>query len=126
MSLVKSRETSGNRIEDPICSASLKSSQRKRELTNQLRQRTFLRSLAGKVGHRVETNIIVASPQAVERIQSADRVVPLENADPLVEVGQANPGSEPAHPSTDDDRIVLGIQHDAADLERDPKEQSDA
>ena len=66
------------------------------QLPQQPRERAGLRALGRDVGERVQADVVVAAAEAIERIQPADRVVPLENADPLVVVRQPNPGRQPA------------------------------
>ncbi|EMI20626.1 hypothetical protein RMSM_02431 [Rhodopirellula maiorica SM1] len=57
----------------------------------------------------MQPDIVIATAHAVERIESTDGVMPLENADALIEVGQANAGGKPTHSRADDDRIVQRV-----------------
>ncbi len=79
----------------------------KSELANQLCQRALFRSLASKVGHRVQSDVVVTPAHAIKRIQAADRVMTFENTDPLIKVGQSDAGSQAAHSRADDDRVVF-------------------
>ena len=64
----------------------------------------------------MEADIVVAAAHAVERIQTADGVVTLENADPLIKVRKTDSSGQAAHAGTNDDRVVLGGH---ASLQRD-------
>ncbi len=85
---------------------SAKSSQRNPQLPQQPGQRARFVPLGREVGHGVQADVVVAAAEPVERVQPADRVVPLEHADALVVVGQANAGRQPRHAGADDDRVV--------------------
>ena len=78
------------------------------QLPQQPGERAGLRALGREVGERVQADVVVAAAQAIERVQPADRVVPLENADALVVIRQPNPGGQPGHPRADDDGVVHG------------------
>ena len=69
-------------------------------------QRAAFGSFGSEVGQRVQSDVVVAAPEPIERIQPANRIVAFENADALVEVGQANAGSQPRHACANDQRIV--------------------
>ena len=58
-------------------------------------------------GDRVLVKVELAAAQAIERVQTTDRVVLLQDTDALIKVRQPDPGRQPAHPSTDNDRVVL-------------------
>jgi hypothetical protein len=75
-------------------------------LPQQPGERAGLGALGCEVGDCVQTNVIIAAAQAIKGVQPADRGVPLENADSLVVIGQANPSRQPRHAGPDDDRIV--------------------
>ncbi len=67
---------------------------RESQLPQQPGERAGLRALGRKVGERVQADVVIAAAEAIERVQPADRVVPLEDADTLVVVRQPNPGRE--------------------------------
>ena len=52
-------------------------------------ERTAMRALGGEIGHRVQPNVIRATALPIERIQTANRAVPLQNANALTEMGKA-------------------------------------
>ncbi len=79
----------------------------KSQLANQLCQRSLFGTLAGKVGHRVQPDVVVTTAHAIKRIQAADGVMTFENTDPLIKVGQPDAGSQAAHSRADDDRVVF-------------------
>ena len=54
----------------------------------------------------METDVVVASVHAIERIQAADGVVAFENANFLVVVGEPNARRQTRHASADDDGVV--------------------
>jgi hypothetical protein len=67
----------------------------KAELAKQPCQRAFAGPLGREVGHRVQPDVEVATAEPIERVQAPNGRVPLEDADPLVEVRQTNAGGQP-------------------------------
>jgi len=78
------------------------------QLLKQPRQGAFFGALGGDVGDGVQADVVVAAAEPVERVQPADRGVAFENANALVEIGQANARRQARHACTDDDRVVHG------------------
>ena len=54
----------------------------------------------------VQTDVVVAIAQPVERVQPADRRVPLENDDALLVMRQAYARRQPRQPGSDDNGVV--------------------
>ena len=71
-----------------------------------LAERAVSLALLRVIGHRVQADVVVAAAKTVKRVQSADRVVPLQDADPLIEVCQTDSGRKPRHARADDDGVV--------------------
>ena len=57
----------------------------------------------------MEPDVKVPPPLAVERVESPDAAVAFQDTDAPVEMGQPDPGGQPRHASTDDDRVVHGF-----------------
>ena len=87
------------------------------ELLEQLGQRTGLRPGSGIVRDRVQTDVVVPPAKPVERVQAADRRMPLDDADRLLVVGQPDPGGEAGHAGTDDESVVTQGIVECADRE---------
>ena len=62
--------------------------------------------LSARVGDRVQPDVEGPAALPVERVQPADGAVPLQNADPLAEMRQADARRQPRHARADDDRVV--------------------
>src|SRR5205814_1418159 len=69
-------------------------------------QGAFLRALRRIVRDGVQSDVVIAAPETIERIQAADRIVPLQNADPLLVIGQADASRQTGETGADDDRVV--------------------
>ena len=76
------------------------------QLSQQFAERPGLRAGCGVVRDRVQSDIVIAFAEPVERVQSADRPMLLDAANLLVEVSQPRPGGEPRESRTNDDRVV--------------------
>ena len=78
------------------------------KLAQQPGQRPGARAFGSEVGQGVQSDVEGAAALPVEGVQPADGAVPLQDADALAEVGQANAGRQPGHAGPDDDRVVHG------------------
>ena len=54
------------------------------------------------IGHGMEADVELVSAQAVERVESSYPVMPFDDADLLVIVGQSDAGGKTGHSGTDD------------------------
>src|SRR5262249_15994185 len=84
---------------------------RKAELPQQPGQWPLLGTLGREIRDGVEAHVVVATAEAIKRVQPANRGVPLEDADSLLVVCQSNPGGQTRHASADDDRVVAQAWH---------------
>jgi hypothetical protein len=94
---------SGKNDRGPALRTQVKVFPLKAELPENFIQRPFFSPRRSVIGNRVQTDIMIPSPQTVEGIQPANRRVPFQNADAFPEIGQADSSSQPRHASTNDD-----------------------
>ena len=81
------------------------------ELAEQFAQGRAFHAGWHEVRHGVQADVVFPAGEAVKAVQPARRVVPLEDADPLAEMGQSDAGGETGHARTDDDDVVVGVFH---------------
>ena len=75
----------------------------------------------------MQPNIVVAMIHPVERVQSTNCGVSLEDADLLIVIGQSDPGGEPRHSRSDNDRVVhVGCDHRLLEAWDDEKSKNSA
>ena len=69
-----------------------------------------------EIGHRMQPDVELPAGDAVEAVQPAHGVVPLEDAHPLAEVGQPDASRQPGKPRPNDRNVVVrpGVQRFAA------------
>ena len=78
-----------------------------RELPEQFAQGSCARPGCGEICDGVESDVVVAFSQPVERIQPADSIVSFEQADRLFKVSEADARGQPGQTGTDDDSVVF-------------------
>jgi hypothetical protein len=78
------------------------------QLPQQSGEWAALGAFGGDVGEGMQADIVVAAAQAVEGIETADRVVPLDDAHPLIVVGEPDARRQTAHAAADDEGVVHG------------------
>src|SRR5262245_1173941 len=81
---------------------------RKAQLPQKPYERAFLGAFRGEIRYCMQSDVIVAPPQAIERVQAADRVVPLEDADSLLVVGESDARRETREAGADDNCVIHG------------------
>ena len=60
-----------------------------------------------EIRHRVQANIELPPGDAIETVEPANGVVPLENADAFPEMSQANAGRQARHSRPNDRNVVV-------------------
>ena len=78
------------------------------KLAKELGERRALHAGAHEVRHRVEPHVVFAPVDAVETVESARDVVPLEDAHLFAEVRETDAGRESGHARADDGNVVVG------------------
>ena len=78
------------------------------ELAQQLAQRRALDPRRHVIGHGVQADVVLPAVDAVEAVQPAGGVVPLQDADPPAEMRQTDAGGQAGHAGADDGHVIVG------------------
>ena len=72
-------------------------------MTQELGQGGAFCAFGHVVGQGMQADVVLAAVNAVEGVEAAAGIVPLEDEDLLAREGQTDPGGKPGHAGADDD-----------------------